>query len=136
VLKRALRLLVFASLAAGMACAAQNRFIGEWKLNPSKSRMPDEMTVESKGGNTYSFNFVGTAETIVVDGTDQPGIAGTMLSVKADAPDTWIVERKRDGRLLIKAIWKLDPMGGRTHPRDDGQIGRKGHEYAGDRDFS
>jgi len=107
VLKRALGLLVFVGLAVGMAWAAQNRFIGEWKMSSSKSRMPDEMKVESKGGNTYSFNFVGTAETIVVDGTDQPGIAGTTLSVKADAPDTWIVERKRDGRLLIKATWKL-----------------------------
>jgi hypothetical protein len=30
-----------------------------------------------------------------------------MLSVKADAPDTWIVERKKDGRLLLRATWKL-----------------------------
>jgi hypothetical protein len=52
-LKRALTLLVFASLAVGMAWAAENPFIGEWKLNPSKSRMPDEMKVESKGANTY-----------------------------------------------------------------------------------
>jgi hypothetical protein len=111
VLKRAFRLLVFASLAVGMAWAAENPFIGEWKLNPSKSRMPDEMKVESKGGTTYSFNFGGTAETIVVDGTDQPGFSGTMLSVKADAPDTWIVERKKDGRLLIKATWKLSKDG-------------------------
>ena len=111
VLKRALRLLVFASLAVGMAWAAENPFIGEWKLNPSKSRMPDEMKVESKDGNTYSFNFAGTPETIVVDGTDQPGIAGTMLSVKSEAPDTWIVERKMDGRLLLKATWKLSKDG-------------------------
>jgi hypothetical protein len=111
VLKRASRLLVFASLAVGMAWAAENPYIGEWKLNPSKTRMPDEMKVESKSGNTYSFNFGGTAETIVVDGTDQPGIAGTMLSVRADAPDTWIVERKKDGRLMLKATWKLSQDG-------------------------
>ena len=60
VLKRTLMSLVFASMAAGVAWAAENPFIGEWKLNPSKSRMPDEMKVESKGGNTYSFNFAGT----------------------------------------------------------------------------
>jgi hypothetical protein len=107
-LKRALRLLVFASVAVGMAWAAENPFIGEWKLNPSKSRMPDEMKVESKGGNKYVFDFGGGPETIVVDGSDQPGgYGGTLLSVKAEAPDTWIVERKKDGRLLLKATWKL-----------------------------
>ncbi|MGB6827245.1 MAG: hypothetical protein WBE41_04305, partial [Terracidiphilus sp.] len=71
-LNRALKLLAFASMAVVTTWAAENPFIGEWKLNPSKSRMPDEMKVESKAGNTYSFNFGGTPETIVADGTDQP----------------------------------------------------------------
>ena len=112
VLKRALKLLVLASVAVDMAWAAGNLFIGEWRLNPSMSRMPDEMKVESKGGNTYSFDFGGGAETIVADGTEQPGYGGTMLSVKADGPDTWIVERKKDGRLLLEATWKLSKDGG------------------------
>jgi hypothetical protein len=111
VLKLALKLLVLVSMAAGMVWAAENPFIGEWKLNPAMSRTPDEMKVESKGGNTYSFDFGGGAETIVADGTDQPGSRGTMLSVKADGPDTWIVERKKDGRLLLRATWKLSTDG-------------------------
>jgi len=112
VLKRALKLLVFASLAVAMASAADSPFIGEWKLNPGLSRMPDEMKVESKGGNTYSFDFGGGAETIVVDGTEQPGgYGGTVLSVKPEAPDTWIVERKKDGQLLLRATWKLSKDG-------------------------
>lgn len=111
-LKRALKLLVFASMTASMAWAADNPFIGDWKLNSAMSRMPDEMKVESKGGNTYSFDFGGGAETIVVDGTDQPGgYGGTTLSVRADAPDTWIVERKKDGRLLLRGTWKLSQDG-------------------------
>lgn len=110
-LKGALKLLVCASVALGSAWAAESPFIGEWKLNPSMSRMPDEMKVESKGGNTYSFDFGAGAETIVADGTDQPGYGGTMLSVKADGQDTWIVERKKDGRLLLKATWKLSKDG-------------------------
>jgi len=112
VLKHALKLLVFAGIAVGLAWAAENPFIGEWKLNPSMSRMPDEMKVESKGGNTYSFDFGGGAETIVADGTDQPGgYGGTTLSVKAGGPDTWIVQRKKDGRLLLRATWKLSKDG-------------------------
>jgi hypothetical protein len=101
-------LLAIASMAVGAAWAAENSFIGQWKLNSAMSRMPDEMKVESKGANTYSFDFGGgVGESIVVDGTDQPGRGGTTLSVKPDAPDTWIVERKKDGRLLIRATWKL-----------------------------
>jgi hypothetical protein len=112
VLKRALQLLAVASVAAGVAWPAENPFIGDWKLNSSKSRMPDEMKVESKGGNTYSFDFGGGVETIVADGSDQPGaFGGTTLSVKAEGPSTWIVERKKDGRLLIDATWKLSQDG-------------------------
>jgi hypothetical protein len=111
VLKRVLQLLAIASMAVGIAWAAENPFIGEWKLNPSMTRMPDEMKIESKGGNTYFFNFAGTPETIVTDGADQPGIVGTTLSVKAEAPNTWIVERKKNGRLLLRGTWKLSKDG-------------------------
>jgi hypothetical protein len=112
VVKPTIRILPAVCLATGIAWAAGNPFIGEWKLDPSKSRMPDEMKVESKGGSKYVFDFgVGVAEPIVVDGTDQPGLGGTLLSVKAEAPDTWIVERKKDGRLLLKATWKLSKDG-------------------------
>jgi hypothetical protein len=31
--------------------------------------------------------------------------------VKADGPDTWIVERKKDGRLLLRGTWKLSKDG-------------------------
>ena len=94
-----------------MALAAESPFIGEWKLDPLKTRLPDEMKVQDKGGNKYAFDFGVGAETIVVDGGDHPGYGGTLLSAKAEAPDTWIVERKKDGRLLLKATWKLSKDG-------------------------
>jgi len=112
VFNRVLEVLSVVCLTTGMTWAAQSPFIGEWKLDPSKSRMPDEMKVQSKGGNTYAFDFGGVTETIVVDGRDQPGgYGGTLLSVKPEAPDTWIVERKKDGRLLLRATWKLSKDG-------------------------
>ena len=112
VLKRALQLVVIAGLAVGVAWAAENPFIGEWKLDSSRSRTPDEMKVESKGGNTYAFDFgSGSDENIVADGTDQPGLQGTTLSVKAEAPDTWIVVRKQGGKLLLRGTWKLSQDG-------------------------
>jgi hypothetical protein len=48
---------------------------------------------------------------VVADGTDQPGLSGTTLSVTVEGPDTWKVVRKKDGRTLITAIWKLSDDG-------------------------
>lgn len=104
---RIIEILPVVCLATSMAWAAQSPFIGEWKLDPSRTRMPDEMKVQSQGANKYAFDFGGGAETIVVDGSDQPGCCGTQLSVKPEAADTWIVERKKDGKLLLRATWKL-----------------------------
>jgi hypothetical protein len=111
VFKQTLSILAAICLTAGMARGAGSPFIGEWKLDASKSRLPDEMKVQSKGDNKYAFDFGVGAETIVVDGSDQPGYGGTLLSVKAEGPDTWTVERKKDGRLLIKATWRLSKDG-------------------------
>jgi hypothetical protein len=108
---RILGILPVVCLATGMAWAAESPFIGEWKLDSSRSRMPDEMKVESKGDNKFAFDFGGGAETIVADGSDQAGHGGTLLSVKKEAPDTWIVERKKGSQLLLKATWKLSKDG-------------------------
>ena len=90
--------------------AANNPFVGDWKLNPSRSKLTDVMKVESVRGNKYTFNFGGGPQTIVIDGTDQPGGYGTTLSVTIEG-DTWKVIRKRDGRVLLTAIWSLSPDG-------------------------
>lgn len=76
------------------------------------------MKVQSVNGDTYAFTFEGgTAETIVTNGTDQPGASGTTLSVAIEGPDSWKVVRKQDGHMLLTARWKLSP-GGNTL-RDD-----------------
>jgi len=43
VFKRILEILPAVGLASGMAWAAESPLIGEWKLDPLKSTMPDEM---------------------------------------------------------------------------------------------
>jgi hypothetical protein len=94
-------------LTTSVAWAAESPFVGDWTLDPSKTSLPDEMKVESRGGSTYAFDFGGAVETIALDGTFQPGYGKTFLSVTVQAPDTWIVERKEDGRQTMKATWKL-----------------------------
>jgi hypothetical protein len=98
-----------------MACAAwaaNEPFVGEWKLNPSKSQLTDQMKVESVGGNRYAFDFgAGATETVTADGTEQPGSGGTTLAVTVEGPDSLKVVRKKDGRVLITADWKISKDG-------------------------
>jgi hypothetical protein len=99
-------------LAEGIASGAANEtFVGDWKLNPSRSKLTDMMKVESLGRNKYTFNFGGGPETIVLDGTDQPGGFGSTLSVAAEGPGNWKVIRRRNGHMLLAAIWNLSPGG-------------------------
>jgi hypothetical protein len=112
-LKRTVQLLLVASLITTSLRAADNPFVGKWKLNASKSRLPDEMKVKKVSANKYAFAFEGGdyAETIVADGTDQPGVFGTTVSVAVDGPNSWKVVRKTDGKILLTANWKLSVDG-------------------------
>src|SRR6266566_1740410 len=78
--------------AAPLSRAADQPFIGKWKLNLSKSKLADQMTIAPAGANRYTLTFagVGDTETLVADGTDQPGILG---------------------RTLLTANWKLSDDG-------------------------
>src|ERR1700753_311436 len=78
-LLRSLRFLCLGSVLATTAFAASDPFAGTWKLNPAKSKLTDQMRVETATGpNTYTFYLSATnPETIVANGTDQPGIFGT-----------------------------------------------------------
>ncbi len=104
--------LAIACLSAGTVWAADDPFVGKWKLDPAKSKLSDEMKVTAAGENRYTFEFGGgVTETIVADGTDQPGQFGTTLAVTVEAPDAWKVVRKKDGKLMLTGNWKLSRDG-------------------------
>jgi hypothetical protein len=107
------RHIISALLLTGTLWAATDPFIGAWKLDPAKSKLTDQMRVETAtGANTYIFYLSATnPETIVADGTDQPGIFGTTLAVTVLGPNQWKVVRKKDGHMLISAIWDLSADG-------------------------
>ena len=105
-----------ASLAASSFWTASDPFVGKWRLDVSRSTIVDDMRVEALGPNKYAFNFEGgPTETIVADGTDQPGLPGTTLAVKADDERGLTVVRKQDGKVIVSARWKLSPDGGVLH---------------------
>jgi len=115
-LKHAFLLLPLACLTASAAWSADSSMLGNWKLNAQKSRLIDEMKITSLGGNKYSFDFGGgPPETVVADGTDQPGNFGTTNSTRIVSPDEWRGERKKNGKTQIAGIWKLSKDGKTLH---------------------
>ena len=111
--KRSLQLLLFAFLVTCALRANEDPFVGDWKLDPARSDLSTKMKVNSLGGNKYAFDLDGSGdlETIVADGTDQPGRNGTTLSVTAEDPNAWKVVRKKDGRTLLIGSWSLSQDG-------------------------
>jgi hypothetical protein len=106
--KRIVQLLLVVSLVTSAACAADNPMLGDWKLNPQKSKLTDVMKVASLGGNKYSFDFGGVdPEIVVVGGADEPGHFGTTIAVSEGAPDQWTVIRKKDGKVVVTGVWTL-----------------------------
>jgi hypothetical protein len=111
-LKRTFQLLLVAGLVTGTLWAADDPFVGKWKVNQSKSKLNDEMKVEVAGANRYTFIFApGAVDTIVADGSDQPALSGTTLSVTVKGPNNWVVIRKMKGRTLLTAYWTLSEDG-------------------------
>jgi hypothetical protein len=127
-LSRIFRLLLVACLVTGTSRTANDPFVGKWKVNPSKSKPTDEMKVEVAGANRYTITFApGAADTVVADGSDQPGLRGTTFSITVEGPNNWKVIRKKGDRTLVTATWALSGDGqtltdAYTEYEDDGSI--------------
>ncbi|HLJ89814.1 MAG TPA: hypothetical protein VKZ53_23605 [Candidatus Angelobacter sp.] len=135
--RRLFQIFLITHLLTGILWAANDPFVGKWKLNSSKSRMPDRMKVATAGENRYALTFSGdNIETIVADGTDQPALYDSTLSITVLASNTWKVVRKAKDkdRLRVLAIWTLSKDGKTltddfTGYRDDGSVAKMLYVY-------
>jgi hypothetical protein len=100
-------------IIAATSRAADEPLIGKWKLNLSKSKLADQMTIAPAGANKYTLTFagVGDTETLVADGTDQPGVQGSTISITIESPNNWKIVRKQGGRTVVDANWRLSDDG-------------------------
>lgn len=109
---RSLPLSLVLMLGAGVSGAATDPIAGNWKLDASRSKLFDEMKVAAAGPNAYALNFGGdNIETIVANGTDQPGLFGTTFAITVLDDHHLKCVRKNDGRTTISAIWELSADG-------------------------
>jgi hypothetical protein len=113
---RVVQLLLVLGLVTGTSGAAQDPFVGKWKVNQSRSTLIDEMKVEATGDNRYTITFApGQVDTVVADGSDQPALSGTTLSITVKGPNSWQIVRKMKGRTLLMATWTLSEDGTTLH---------------------
>jgi len=104
--------LLLVCLVTSTVWAANDPFVGKWKVNSFKSKLYDEVRIEVAGANRYALTFgPGQTDTVVADGTDQPALSGTTLSVTVKGPHNWDVTRKMKGRTLLTAHWTLSEDG-------------------------
>src|SRR5438552_11587587 len=112
--KRILKSLLVTWLVLGTLWAADDPFVGRWKLNPSKTNYILHRKIKGLGGNKYALELDDDfgESSIVADGTDQPSRSGTTLSITVEGPHTWKVVRKKGGTFIDwVGIWELSQDG-------------------------
>src|SRR5712691_13066499 len=127
------RILVFfalLSLSSASALAADDSFVGKWKLNPDKSQFNGlQYKIEDAGGGQYRFIFGDDVETLTLDGKGHLTKYGDTWSIKTTGPSGWESITKRDGKVTQKSKWTISEDGqtfiwNDENMRPDGSTGR------------
>jgi hypothetical protein len=97
---------------ASFALAADESFIGKWKLNPDKSQLSGlTYKVEDAGSNQMKFVFGDDVETVSTDGKPHTTKYGNTWLVTKSGPNGWHWVTKRDGKTTSDAMWTVSEDG-------------------------
>ena len=109
---RILALIASLSLISASAFAADDSFVGKWKLNPDKSQFTGlNYKIGDIGDGKYSFAFGDDVETLVPDGKDHPTKYGNTWAFNQTGPNKWKWTRKRDGKAIAVSNWTVSEDG-------------------------
>ncbi|HXX41038.1 MAG TPA: hypothetical protein VEI58_02100 [Chthoniobacterales bacterium] len=104
---RAVVVVAFICTSSGTIFAADDPFIGNWKLDPAKSQTSGfQEKIEDLGHNRYRFTINNRAEEIVADGQDHPTSYGTW-ALKQESPNKWTSIDKKNGRVISTTTWTI-----------------------------
>jgi hypothetical protein len=129
-LSRILPLLTSLGLVSASVFAADDSFVGKWKLNPDKSQFTGlPYKIEDAGGGQYKFSFGDDVETLTLDGKGHVTKYGDTWSLKTTGPNSWDSTNKRDGKVTAKSKWTVSEDGQTftttdEYMRPDGSTGR------------
>ena len=112
-LKRIFLTLTLLCLLTDTLRAADDPFVGRWKLNFAKSSLDgDQLKIEDLGGNRYKLTSHNASSTIVADGTDQPDQFGTTTSITLEGLHTWRMVVKDNRKVTQSMTYTLSPDSG------------------------
>ena len=101
-----------ALLGCGSMCAADDPFVGKWKLNADKSQFTGfREEIKDLGGNKYEFKFGDDTEMIVADGKQQPSKYGGTWAIKKDSANQWTETHEHGGKVTSTSTWMLSDDG-------------------------
>ena len=104
--------LALACLLASTLWAADDPFLGKWKLNMEKSKFTGEQTkIEDLGGNKYKWTSGNVTNTYTADGSDQPTQFGNTVAITPVDANNWKMVIKKDGRVLTSMTHTLSADG-------------------------
>jgi WD40 repeat protein len=104
-------LVLLLAFGGGLA-AAENPFVGTWKLNPAKSKLTgDTMKFEKTASGAIRTSASGFSYTFNVDGKEYTGPFGRVIVWKQIDDHTWETTYKFKGNLLRTETSKLSPDG-------------------------
>jgi len=104
--------LALACLLAGTLWAADDPFVGKWKLNMGKSKFAGEQSkIEDLGGSRYKWTSGNVSDTITADGTDQLVHFGRTISIAPEGTNLWKMVIKKDGKVLSSMTHTLSEDG-------------------------
>jgi hypothetical protein len=109
---RTLQSLIVASVFVGSARAADDPFVGKWKLNQDKSKIVgQQLKIEDLGSKKYKISFGDNSDTITADGTDQPIRYGRTESIATEGSNTWKMVIKLDSKVISSMTHTLSEDG-------------------------
>ena len=110
--KRTLSILMLLCLTSGSLLAADDPFVGKWKLNFAKSNFDGEQFgIEDLGGNKYKITSHNASSTIMADGTDQPDQFGSTTSIALIGSNAWKIVVKEGGKVAQSMTFTLSSHG-------------------------
>lgn len=93
------------------AHAADDPFIGKWKLSLEKSKLTGQtIQIEEVSANTYNFKEDEHSDVIFADGLDHVTHFGDSMAITKQSEDTWAIVYK-NGDKILNTVWKISPDG-------------------------
>jgi uncharacterized protein (DUF2147 family) len=108
---RGLKILLLMSSLTALA-AADDPFVGTWKVNWGKSQMAG-LVIEIKdlGDNRYDWIAADNHNEIIADGKEHPDKNGGTYLLTQESPLRWVLTGKRDGQATGVSVWTLSEDG-------------------------